>query len=265
MLRYEDGTQWLIDCGRQAPDQLEAAGLTWHAITGQIITHVHGDHTFGLEDFAFMRYYTTSLGVAPIIAGGPRPYLVTHDAVLDEIWQMLAPSLRYLKKGEDLFAGRMADYFEVVAPHKREDPQAHAWEHAQHFRVGPMDLIARENEHVPGKPSTALEISIPGQSGRIAWWSGDSTVVPEDLIRLASVSSVLFHDCTFVEYTGQVHGSFAMLSALPQDVREKMVLMHHEDDLDNHRQRAEAIGYRIALPGDVYDLATGIKLGSAPS
>ena len=44
---------WLVDCGRQAPDQVHAAGLSWHRIAGQIVTHVHGDHTGGLEDFAF--------------------------------------------------------------------------------------------------------------------------------------------------------------------------------------------------------------------
>jgi ribonuclease BN (tRNA processing enzyme) len=56
MLRLPNGQAWLIDCGRQAPDQLWARGLTWWSIDGQIITHVHGDHAYGLEDFALMRY-----------------------------------------------------------------------------------------------------------------------------------------------------------------------------------------------------------------
>ncbi len=33
--------------------------------------------------------------------------------------------------------------------------------------------------------------------------------------------------------------------------------MHHEDDVEDYRQRAEKAGFRIALPGHVYDLTTG--------
>ena len=51
MLTLSGSERWLIDCGRQAPDQITAEGLTWDDIDGQIITHVHGDHIYGLEDF----------------------------------------------------------------------------------------------------------------------------------------------------------------------------------------------------------------------
>ena len=33
-----DDERWLIDCGRQAPDQLHAAGIGWHDIDGQLVT-----------------------------------------------------------------------------------------------------------------------------------------------------------------------------------------------------------------------------------
>ena len=73
-------------------------------------------------------------------------------------------------------------------------------------------------------------------------------------------TSVFFHDCTFVDYPGQVHGAFAQLERLPEAVRRKMVLMHHEDDLELHRERAEALGFRVALPGDAFDLVRGVRL-----
>ena len=34
-----------------------------------------------------------------------------------------------------------------------------------------------------------------------------------------------------------------------------------EDDLEGNRARAEALGFRIALPGHVYDLASGELVG----
>ena len=95
-LTLRNGAHWLIDCGRQAPDQLYAAGVSWHEIEGQIITHVHGDHIFGLEDFAFSRYYHTELGIESVRDGGPAPKLVCHRAVRDEIWQTMAAAFRYV-------------------------------------------------------------------------------------------------------------------------------------------------------------------------
>src|SRR4051812_32005782 len=67
VLTLANGDRWLIDCGRQAPEQLLHAGLGWHDITGQLITHAHGDHVYGLEEFAFMRYYTSARGNRTVI------------------------------------------------------------------------------------------------------------------------------------------------------------------------------------------------------
>jgi hypothetical protein len=39
------------------------------------------------------------------------------------------------------------------------------------------------------------------------------------------------------------------------------VLMHHEDDIEVHRAQVEALGFRIGLPGQVYDLARGTQVG----
>lgn len=257
-LDLADGARWLIDCGRQAPDQLHDAGVSWHDIAGQIITHVHGDHAFGLEDMAFSRFFFSSPEVPGIRDGGPRPHLVAHSAVREELWQMLAPSLRYVPTPEPTDTGTLETYFRVVEPTQRDAPRDNPWPHAETFACPGLQLVARETVHVPHKPSTSLEIAV-GQ-GKVAWWSGDSTVDAEYLNALEPKTTVFFHDCTFVEYPGQVHGSFSLLEQLPEAVRRKMVLMHHEDDLDQNRGRAEALGFRIGLAGQCYDLSTGQRL-----
>ncbi len=258
-LTLRTGERWLIDCGRQAPDQLHAAGVSWHEIRGQIVTHVHGDHVFGLEDFAFSRYFHTDKGVAAIRDGGPRPLFVSHSAVREEVWQTLAPALHYVPTPRGQNTGTFETYFEVVQPCGAEPPGAGPWPHAERFEADGLQIVTRETVHVPGKPSTSLEISLG--DGRLAWWSGDSTVDAELLQSLEPRTTVFFHDCTFTEYPGQVHGSFQLLEKLPDPLRRKMVLMHHEDDLENHRARAEALGFRIALPGHVYDLDSGQRVG----
>lgn len=260
-LTLRDGQRWLIDCGRQAPDQLHDAGVSWHEIDGQIITHVHGDHVFGLEDFAFSRYYhpDTNLGVDAIREGGPKPKLLCHSAVREEVWLTLAQVLRYVPDALTPDGGGLGTYFECVEATSAEPPADDPWPAAEHFESGALRLTAQDTLHVPGKPSTSLEIAVGADPSddRVVWWSGDSTVHAELLTELEPRATLIFHDCTFVDYPGQVHGSFALLEALPQKVRRKIVLMHHEDDLEEHRARAEALGFRIALPGHVYDLVSG--------
>lgn len=257
MVTTAAGHKWLLDCGRQAPDQLHDAGVSWHELTGQIITHVHGDHVYGLEDFAFRRFYEGQAGIEAVRAGGPKPGLMVHSAVRDELWEMLAPVLKYVPGNDDPAAGTLADYFDEVAPQVVAGPKHNAWNHAEQFSADGLSLIARECLHVPGKPSTSLEIEV---GERLAWWSGDSTVDVPWLSKIEPKTNIFFHDCTFVDYPGQVHGSFSLLKTLPESVRKKMVLMHHEDDIESHRTEAEALGFRLAMPGQTYDLVTGQRL-----
>jgi ribonuclease BN (tRNA processing enzyme) len=264
VLTLASGNRWLIDCGRQAPEQLWHAGLSWHQITGQLLTHVHGDHAYGLEEFAFVRYYSEADGVLPVLLSGPRPLLVGHTAVLAELWEVLRPSLRYrTDRDGNAVAGTLNDYFEVVAPRSTEGPSDQGWNHAEAFSARGLDIVARETRHVVGKPSMCFEISLPGNDGRIAWWSGDSVVDVERLEQLEARTSVFFHDCTFAQTTGQVHGAFADFERLRPSLRKKIVLMHHEDDLERYRARAEALGFRLCMPGDIYDLVSGSRVSGS--
>lgn len=263
MVTLRSGERYLLDCGRQAPDQLHAAGLVWHDLDGQIVTHVHGDHVYGLEDFAFIRYFESRGDDLATSLGGTMPRLVAHSAVRAEVWETLAPSLRYLNDGHgNLQSGTLGHYFDIVEPASVEAPHHNPWNHAERFSVGDLDMVARESMHVPGKPSCSLEFRIDADrsSDRIAWWSGDCTVDPAFLTAIEPRTTVFFHDCTFVDYPGQVHGFFEKLERLPERVRRKMVLMHHEDNLELNRPRVEAAGFRVAMPGQIYDLVSGERL-----
>lgn len=258
LLRLAEGQQWLIDCGRQAPDQLWACGMTWWDIAGQIVTHVHGDHAYGLEDFALMRYYGgPDLGPS-ILAGGPRPSLIAHSAVLSEIWEVLGPSLRYRSDAaRQPVEGVLDHYFSIAEPSSTEKPKRERWNHSETFSIPGLRLTLRETRHIPYKPSVSLEINLDATGESIAWWGGDSTVDHEYLGALEPRTSVFFHDCTFLEQSGHIHGAFSDLRLLPPSVRRKMVLMHHDDDLQDHIGEALDLGFRFLLPGMQCHLQTG--------
>lgn len=263
MLQVSTGEKWLIDCGRQAPDQIWAHGLTWWDVHGQIVTHVHGDHVYGLEDFALMRHYGGPKLGPSILAGGRRPDLIAHSAVLAEIWEILSPSLRYrTDAARQKVNGSLGDYFSVADACSIEPPRGRPWNHAETFELPGLRLTARETHHIPDKPSVSLEIWLDDAGERIAWWGGDSTVDREHLVALEPRTSVFFHDCTFLDQTGYVHGAFSELCQLPLSVRQKMILMHHDDDVEEHIAEAQELGFRFLLPGSECQLLTG-KLSEA--
>jgi hypothetical protein len=170
----------------------------------------------------------------------------------------LSPSLRYRTDASGkAVTGGLEDYFDVVPAKTSEAPRADTWNHAESFGTNGLSLVTRETRHVPGKPSMSLEIGLGSKDASIAWWSGDSIVDHDRLIAVSSRATILFHDCTFVDQPGQVHGTFSELRKLPLSVREKVVLMHHDDDLEQHRPKALDLGFRVLLPGEVYDLASG--------
>lgn len=261
VLTLANGKHWLVDCGRQAPEQLKEAGYSWHGLAGQLVTHVHGDHVFGLEEFALTRYYQCSGDEASIATGGRKPQLIAHSAVLGELWEVLAPSLRYRTDSSGrAVSGTLSHYFDVVSPHEVESPQRGAWNRAEAFDTGELVVTARETQHICGKPSMSFEFQLPEENGRVAWWSGDSNVDSELLHKLADRATIYFHDCTFSSHLGQVHGAFDDLAKLPEHLRTRIVLMHHDEDAASHLPRVEALGLRMCLPGDVFDLTTGLRL-----
>ncbi len=106
----------------QAPDQIWRAGMTWWDIAGQILTHVHGDHAYGIEDFALMRYYGGPGLGKPIIAGGSKAQLLAHSAVLQELREFWLPSLRYLTEPVGVTCeGRFEEYFAMVDARRQRE------------------------------------------------------------------------------------------------------------------------------------------------
>ena len=48
-----DGQRLLIDCGHTVPARLKQAGLALNEIDAVFISHLHGDHVYGLEEWGF--------------------------------------------------------------------------------------------------------------------------------------------------------------------------------------------------------------------
>ncbi len=67
----ENGRRMLIDCGKKADYALANAKIDMKSIDDIYVSHLHGDHIGGLEDFGLIRYdwvnrpenYTQGIGL----------------------------------------------------------------------------------------------------------------------------------------------------------------------------------------------------------
>jgi hydroxyacylglutathione hydrolase len=228
---YEDGQKQnlLIDCGRTTPDNLHRAGLTWRDIDAIFITHLHGDHVFGLEEAGFVGRYVLK----------KKPHLILPSKKMkNDLWDkvlkgtMANGDLDRMMNFEDYFT---YDYVDLEQPF-------FIFNHTM-FSVYPT-------KHIKNKKSYGLFI---GESNYVMY-SGDS-LLQEDLILMAvdDGCQFIFHDCQLFDNEGKVHASLDDLKGLEENIRSRMAIMHYGDNLHEHYIDIIKHGMSVAVPRSVYN------------
>lgn len=202
----------LLDCPdpihRVIAEARRASGVHLDAarIGHVLLTHLHGDHSNGLESLGF-----ASL-VRRLNSGDrhDRPAIHTHRAAADRLWEKLAPAMDApLTPGgpratlEDFFAVRL------LGPDAAGD-------------VAGLSVEVRPTRHPV--PTVGLRITA---NGRTLGWSGDTGFDPEHIAWL-SEAHLIVHECA----PGAVHTNAEDLMTLPAELRARMRLIHVSDGYD---------------------------------
>lgn len=165
-----------------------------------LITHLHGDHTGGLEQLLFWRRFVT----------GRRCSLHAIPEVLAGLWE------HRLRGGMDVLldaAGErhplaLADYADVA-------PMPAAGEE---FTVGDLTLAWRPTVH--HIPTSALRV----RHGAASFGYSADTAFDPTLVAWLSSADLMFHETNY-----GVHTPLASLVGLDASVRERMRLIHYSD------------------------------------
>ncbi|WP_410768125.1 MBL fold metallo-hydrolase [Fontibacillus sp. BL9] len=200
---YADDFSLLIDCGITAPLSLHQLDKPLDEIDAILITHIHGDHVGGLEELVFRMKY----------GSGRKPVLYIADTLVTPLWEnTLKGGL-----GQDGIDS-LEDAFEV-----RTLTEGTACELSPNLSV---EII--RTPHIPGKTSYSLYIN------NEIFYSADKVFQPDLLHHLVEERNCrkILHE---VQLTGpgEVHTTLDELMSLPPEIRNKILLMHYGDEMEN--------------------------------
>jgi ribonuclease BN (tRNA processing enzyme) len=208
----------LIDCPhpirKMMREASESSGVALDAdrVAGVALTHLHADHSSGLEGLGYFSFFVLKQKLA----------LLTHPQVAQRLWDgYLAAGMECLieKQGEAPSPKHFEDYF-AHTPLSTEAA----------VRFGPFSIESRLTYH--HLPTTALRIRA---GGRCLGYSAD-TAFDEGLIAWLAEADLVVHETNY-----GVHTPYAKLAALPAELRARMRLIHYPDDFDTQASVIEPL------------------------
>ena len=220
------GKRLLVDCGHTVPGRLRQMGLTLQDIDGVFISHLHGDHVYGLEEWGFRN----------MLVWDARPRLFVADSIAEMLWRgVLSGTMGQTCDRSCL----LKDYFDITVMHV-EQPQT--WEG--------FTLAIQPVRHIPNAHAYGVKI---GAEGTNVAFTCDSMADADPWFY--DDTACVFHDCSFRPYhPSTVHAHFEQLKQYPVEWRSRTWLVHYDDDLREKREQPDwqstlaATGMRLTAP-----------------
>lgn len=206
LLINEQGNKLLIDCGTDIRWSLHASGLSYLDITDIYISHIHADHTGGLEYVGFSTKFDPRCS---------KPKLYVSKDIVSDLWdRSLSGSMRSIE-GE---IANLDTYFDVQNISKNS---FFIWKGIQINTVQSM--------HIYNGYSTVPSYGLFLEVKKIkVFLTTDTQFCLEQLGNFYNRSDIIFQDCETSPYKSGVHAHYEELLSLPENVKNKMWLYHYQ-------------------------------------
>ncbi|WP_031408462.1 ribonuclease Z [Geobacillus vulcani] len=206
----ERGATWLFDCGEATQHQILHTAIRPRRIEHIFITHLHGDHLFGLPGLLGSRSFQS--GETPLTVFGPKGIREFVETALS----VSGTRLRYELNIAEIEEGVIFDdeTFQVIAKRLDHGMPSYGFRvvekdlpgpllvdrlRALGVRPGPIYQEIKQGKTVVLEDGTVLdgrEFVGPPQKGRIVTVLGDTRFC-EAAIELARDADVVVHEATF--------------------------------------------------------------------
>ncbi len=207
----QHGSVWLFDCGEGTQHQLMQTSLKLNGVDKIFVTHLHGDHTFGLPGLLSSRAFAG--GTEPVLLYGP-PGI--RELVMNCL-RLTETNLGYALHIHEIDAPGVVledDYCTVEAAEMSHRIACFGYRITEKPKPGKLDVSKLEALGIApgpiygqlkqgldvrladGTTVRASNVTGPELPGRIVTILGD-TAPCDNAIRLAKDADVLVHEATF--------------------------------------------------------------------
>lgn len=209
VLITEKDSTLLYDCGTTISEALLYNKIELNNINNIYISHLHADHAGGIEHVAFKTYFSS------FPFGENKPRLIAHPDIIIYGWE------HTWKGGLESIQGKrnnLSDYFDITA-HPTNGI----------FFFEGVEFLPVSTTHVKDdiKELPSFGLSWEYNKHKV-FITGDCQLDFEKLKAYYEQSTIIFHDCEFMEYPNSVHAQFHQLEQLPSEIKAKMWLYHYQ-------------------------------------
>lgn len=212
IVNKKNNKKLLIDCGSDARQALFDLNYSHSDITDVYISHLHSDHSGGLEWLALSNKFDPKQS---------KPNLYANTHIIKDIWQ------HTLSGGLSTIQGVKAELSTFFSVYPIKDNGSFMWENIEFQTVQTVHVVSG----YAFMHSYGLMFSI---NKKRIFITTDTQFAPNQLQDFYGMSDIIFHDCETNSSKSGVHAHYTELCTLSAETKKKIWLYHyHPGSLPN--------------------------------
>lgn len=239
---------WLFDCGEATQHQILRTSIRPRKVTKIFITHLHGDHIFGLPGFLSSRSFQNGEDPTPLTIYGPAGIADFVKTSLRVSHTKLAYKLKFVELGEEgvIFS---SPKFTVSFKHLEHRINCVGYRIEESDYPGELQVEKLKELQIPsgpvygrlkageivtlsdGRQINGADFIGPAKKGRIVTILGDTRSTP-NIAKLAENADVLVHESTYGKGDAKLahayyHSTCVQAAQLAKKMGVKHLLLTH--------------------------------------